>query len=115
MFAIIKTGGKQYKVSPGQKLKIEKLAAPTGGEPRHGRDAKEGDTVSFSEVLLVADGDNVAIGTPHVKGAKVDAKVVQQGRDKKKIVFKYHAKARYRKKKGHRQPFTEVEITGIKH
>lgn len=101
MFAVIKTGGKQYRVAPGQKLKIEKL------------DAEEGAVIHFGEVLLVADGDKVDIGAPFVKGAKVDGKVLAQGRDKKKIVFKYHAKARYRKKKGHRQPFTEVEITKI--
>ncbi len=113
MFAVIKTGGKQYKVSPGAKLRIEKLAAPAGGEPRQGRDAGEGATVHFDEVLLVADGDRVEVGTPNVKGAKVDARVLGQGRDKKKIVFKYHPKSRYRKKKGHRQHYTEVEITKI--
>lgn len=100
-FAVIKTGGKQYKVEPGQKLRIEKI------------DAKEGGKISFDEVLLVADGDKVEIGMPHVKGAKVEAEVLEQGRDRKKIVFKYHAKARYRKFKGHRQPFTEVEIKKI--
>ncbi|MDP3727465.1 MAG: 50S ribosomal protein L21 [bacterium] len=101
MFAVIQTGGKQYKVSPNQKLKIEKLTAPDGG------------TVHFSDVLLIADGEKVEIGTPTLKGVKVDAKVLKQGRDAKKIVFKYHAKARYRKKKGHRQHFTEIEITSI--
>ncbi|MBI4132252.1 MAG: 50S ribosomal protein L21 [Candidatus Sungbacteria bacterium] len=101
MFAIIKTGGKQYKVSPGQKLRIEKL------------NADDGVVVHFPEVLLVADGEKVDIGTPTVKGAKVDAKVLRQGRYDKKIVFKYHRKTRYRKKKGHRQHFTEVEITKI--
>ncbi len=100
-FAIIRTGGKQYRVSPGQKLKIEKI------------DAKAGAAISFEDVLLVADGEDVKIGTPTVKGAKVNAKILVQGRDKKKIVFKYHPKSRYRKKKGHRQPFTEVEITQI--
>ncbi len=112
-FAVIKTGGKQYIVTPGQKLRIEKIAAPVRGEPRHGRDAKDGAKVSFQEVLLVADGAKVEIGTPHVKGVKVEAEVVMQGREKKKIVFKYHSKARYRKKKGHRQPYTEVEIKKI--
>lgn len=100
-FAVIKTGGKQYIVTPGQKLKIEKL------------DAKEGGKISFDEVLLAADGDKVVIGTPKVSGAKVEAEIVKQGREKKKIVFKYHSKARYRKKKGHRQPFTEIEIRKI--
>jgi large subunit ribosomal protein L21 len=101
-FAVIKTGGKQYIVYPGQKLKIEKL------------DAKEGGKISFNEVLLVADGAKVEIGTPAVKGAKVEAEVLKQGRNKKVIVFKYHAKTRYRKKKGHRQYFTEVKISEIK-
>lgn len=100
-FAVIKTGGKQYIVRPGQKLKIEKL------------DAKEGGKVSFDEVLLVVDGDKVEIGMPHLKGARVEAEVAEQGRDRKKIIFKYHSKSRYRKFKGHRQPFTEVEIKEI--
>jgi large subunit ribosomal protein L21 len=99
MFAVIETGGKQYKVAPGQKLKIEKV------------EAKEGDGVIFDKVLLIADGENVKIGAPYVAGAKVEAKVLKQGRRDKVIVFKYHSKTRYRKKKGHRQPFTEVEIT----
>ncbi|MCL5004480.1 MAG: 50S ribosomal protein L21 [Patescibacteria group bacterium] len=97
-FTIIQTGGKQYKVSSGQKLKIEKLDAEKDGK------------VVFDKVLLAADGDSVKIGTPYVEGAKVEAKVLRQARDKKKIVFKYHSKTRYRKKKGHKQPFTEVEI-----
>ena len=101
MFAVIKTGGKQYRVSSGQRIKIEKL------------DAEEGAVIHFDEVLLTADGEKVEIGTPLVKGAKVEAKVLKQGRDKKKIVFKYHRKTRYHKKKGHRQPFTEVEIQKI--
>ena len=101
MFAIIRTGGKQYRVSPGQKLKIEKL------------DAKDGAVIDFDQVLLVAEGEKIEIGTPRVEGAKVDAKVLKQGRDRKKIVFKYHPKSRYRKKKGHRQHFTEIEITKI--
>ena len=100
-FAVIKTGGKQYIVESGQKLKIEKI------------DAKDGGKVLFQEVLLVADGDKIEIGMPIVKGAKVEAEVLGQGREKKKIVFKYHSKARYRKKKGHRQPFTEIEIKKI--
>ena len=101
MFAVIKTGGKQYLVSPGEKLKIEKL------------DAQEGKNFVFDQVLLTDDGKKTEIGTPYVKGAKVEAKVLSQGRAKKIIVFKYHSKARYRKKKGHRQPFTEIEIMKI--
>lgn len=101
MFAIIKTGGKQYLVNPGQKLKIEKL------------DAKEGGKFVFDEVLLVSDDKKTEIGTPYVKGAKVEAKVLKQGRGKKVIVFRYHSKTRYRKKKGHRQHYTEVLIEKI--
>lgn len=100
-FAVIKTGGKQYRVSPGQKLKVEKLIAE-GGE-----------TIRFDEVLLISDGDSLEIGTPTVKGAHVAAKILKQARDRKKIVFKYHSKTRYHKKHGHRQPYTEVEIVGI--
>ncbi len=101
-FAIIVTGGKQYRVSIGQKLKIEKLPLEAGGD------------VSFEKVLLVADGEDVKVGKPTVAGALVTGKVLMQGRARKVIVFKYHSKTRYRKKKGHRQMFTEVEITGIK-
>ena len=107
-FAIIETGGKQYKVAPGQKLKIEKLS------DKEGELIKVGDAVSFDKVLLVADGEDVKVGMPTVSGAKVDAKVVRQGHARTVIVFKYHSKTRYRKKKGHRQLFTEVEITGVK-
>lgn len=102
MFAVIETGGKQYRVSTGEKLKIEKL------------EAKEGDIVTFDQVLLSVDGDNMKLGTPIVAGAAVTAKVIKQGRADKVIVFKYHSKVRRRKKNTHRQPFTEVEITGIK-
>ena len=101
MFAIIETGGKQYKVSPGTRVKIEKVAAPEGGE------------VHFDKVLLVADGAKVSIGAPYVAGAKVSGKVLRQARHDKKIIFSYHSKTRYRKKKGHRQPFTEVEVKKI--
>lgn len=102
MFAIIRTGGKQYLVSPGQKIKIEKI------------DKKEGSEIAFSEVLLLEKGNKLEIGTPLVKGAKVIAKILEQGKAKKVIVFKYKAKKRYKVKKGHRQPFTEVEIVAIK-
>lgn len=102
MWAIIETGGKQYKAAPGQKLKVENL------------DVKEGDVVVFDKVLLVADGEEVKIGTPFLEGAKIEAKVLRQARDKKKIVFKFHSKTRYKKKKGHRQHFTEVEVASIK-
>ena len=100
-FAVIETGGKQYRVSAGDKLKVEKLAAEAGGN------------VSFKNVLLMVDGDKADIGTPHVKGATVEAKVLRDARARKVIVFKYHYKARYRKKKGHRQHFTEVLIEKV--
>lgn len=102
-FVVIETGGKQYKISSGQKIKIEKLAGD--------KDA----VFNFDKVLLTADGDNIKIGAPYVESAKVEAKILKQGRDKKKIVFKYHSKTRYRKKKGHRQSFTEIEIKGVSH
>ena len=101
MLAVIKTGGKQYLVIPGQKLKIEKL------------EKKDGDEVVFDQVLLVEKSNKVEIGTPFIEGAKVTGKVLSQGKGKKVIVFKYRAKTRYRKKKGHRQTFTEVEIKTI--
>lgn len=100
-FAVIKSGGKQYRVSPGQKVKLELL--PNGA----------GDSVAFDEVLLSVDGDKVEVGTPTVSGAKVEGKVIRNARARKEIVFKYHSKTRYRKMKGHRQHFTEVEITKI--
>lgn len=100
MFAIIKTGGKQYKVSKGDVLMIEKL------------DTVE-ENVVFSEVLLMAEGDKVTLGKPVISGATVEAKVVEHGKDKKKMVFKYKSKTRHRKKKGHRQPYTKVQITKI--
>ena len=103
IFAIIETGGKQYRVAAGQKLEIEKL------------EAQPGDAVSFDKVLLTANGDEVKVGAPYVAGAKVEGKLVKQARADKVIVFKYHSKTRYRKKKGHRQAFTEVEIAKISH
>jgi large subunit ribosomal protein L21 len=101
MLAIIRTGGKQYLVSPGQKIKIEKI------------EKKEGSEITFDEVLLLEKGKQIEIGNPLVKGAKVVGKVLGQGKGDKVIVFKYKAKTRYKKKQGHRQPFTEVEILKI--
>jgi len=89
-------------VSPKKKIRIEKI------------EAEEGASFDFDKVLLVVDGESVNLGKPYVEGAKVAAKVLKQGKSKKVIVFKYHAKKRYHKKKGHRQPYTEVEITSIK-
>jgi len=100
-FAVIKTGGKQYIVEKGSRLKIEKL------------DAKQGDKVEFAEVLLYADSKKTEIGKPLLKDAKVEGKVLSQGKAKKVVIFKYKPKKRYKIKKGHRQPFTEVEITKV--
>jgi len=102
MFAVIQTGGKQYKVSEGQSLKIEKL------------DLEAGQPVLF-DALLVADedGKSVKVGTPEVAGAKVTAKVLAQGRAAKVSVIKYKPKVRYRRNVGHRQPFTEIQIEKI--
>ena len=101
MFAVIKTGGKQYFVSPGNKIKIEKI---------NGDIEKE---IEFSEVLLLEKDKNVNIGEPLVKDAKVLGKILRQDKAKKIIIFKYKPKKRYKKKTGHRQEFTEVEITKI--
>ena len=101
MLAVIKTGGKQYIVSPGEKIKVEKL------------ENKEGDEVVFREVLLLEKNKHVEIGSPLVSGAEVTAKVLSQGKAKKVIIFKYKAKKRYHLKKGHRQRFTEVDILNI--
>ncbi|MCD6550320.1 50S ribosomal protein L21 [bacterium] len=101
MLAVIKTGGKQYLVSPSKKIKIEKL------------NKKEGSEIIFKEVLLVQKGKKIEIGNPLVKGAKVIGKVVAQKKDKKVNILKYKPKTRYRKKKGHRQLYTEVEILKI--
>ncbi|HUT96043.1 MAG TPA: 50S ribosomal protein L21 [Candidatus Paceibacterota bacterium] len=99
--AIIKTGGKQYIVSPKQTIKVEKL------------EGEEGDKVEFAEVLLFEDKKIIEIGKPFIKGAKVTATISKQDRGKKVIVFKYKAKKRYQKKAGHRQFFTEVQINEI--
>lgn len=101
MHAIIETGGKQYKVAEGDTLFIEKLPAEAG------------DAVTFRKVLAVIDGDKLTVGTPVVEGAKVDASVVKNGRGKKVIVFKYKPKKGYRRKQGHRQPYTKVQIEKI--
>ncbi len=100
-FAVIKTGGKQYRVAAGDKLRVEKLPVNAG------------DTVIFDEVLLRAEGGVVHVGAPHVAGAKLEAKVLGDVRGEKKIIFKYHPKTRGRRKKGHRQDYTEVQIVKI--
>ncbi len=103
IFAVIATGGKQYKVSEGQVLKIEKILG----------DHKEGDSLTFDQVLLV-EGADTQIGTPTVSGAKVTAKLEKIGRAPKVTVIKYKQKSRYFKKNGHRQPYFEVKIESIK-
>ncbi|MEK7507824.1 MAG: 50S ribosomal protein L21 [Patescibacteria group bacterium] len=100
-FSIIETGGKQYKVAAGSKIKVEKLKTV------------EGDNFVFNKVLLRADGENITVGTPYISGAAVEGKVLAQARSKKVIIFKYHSKTRQRKKRGHRQHFTEVEVTKV--
>lgn len=100
MYAIIETGGKQLKVEEGQTIYVEKL------------DVADGETVTFDKVLFVG-GENVKVGAPFVEGATVTGKVEKHGRQKKIIVFKYKAKKNYRKKQGHRQPFTKVTIEKI--
>ncbi|NLB52462.1 MAG: 50S ribosomal protein L21 [Syntrophomonadaceae bacterium] len=102
MNAVMKTGGKQYKVSEGNILKVEKI------------DAEVGDKITFDEVLFLTDGEgNVKVGNPVVSDAKVIAEVIQQGRDKKVIVYKYKRRKNYHKKQGHRQPFTKIKIEKI--
>lgn len=101
MLAIIKTGGKQYLVKKGDRIKIEKIKG------------KEGKEVGFTDVLLIQKGKKIEIGTPKVKNAKVIGKILKQGKGDKVIIFKYKPKKRYKKKTGHRQPYTEVEIKDI--
>jgi large subunit ribosomal protein L21 len=100
MYAVIKTGGKQYKVEKGDKLRVEKLAGSVG------------DAVTFDQVLMVG-GEALKLGKPLLPGAKVEAKIVDQGLGKKLIVFKFRRRKNYRRKNGHRQPFTALEITNI--
>ena len=102
MYAIIESCGKQYKVAEGDVVFFEKL------------DTEEGKKVTFDKVVLVSDGEKIEVGNPYVKGIKVEGKVVAHGKGKKIVVFKYKAKKNYRRKQGHRQPYTKVEITAIK-
>ncbi len=101
MYAIIKTGGKQYRVAEGDVIMVEKLAAEAG------------EAVVFDEVLAVVDGANTKVGKPLIEGAKVTAKVEKQGKARKILVFKYKAKSNYRRRQGHRQPYTKVVIEKI--
>ncbi|MCV6637564.1 50S ribosomal protein L21 [Candidatus Albibeggiatoa sp. nov. NOAA] len=101
MYAVIKTGGKQYKVAEGDVLQIEKL------------EANEGDTVDFNEVLMITDGENTKVGAPVLEGTKVTATVEGQIRGKKVKIIKFRRRKHHRKQMGHRQYLTEVKITGI--
>lgn len=101
MYAVIKTGGKQYRVAAGDKLKVEKLAGEVGSD------------ITLDQVLMLADGDNVTIGAPLIDGASVQAKVVAHGRGDKVMIFKFRRRKHYRKTQGHRQDFTEIEIGAI--
>jgi large subunit ribosomal protein L21 len=101
MYAVVKTGGKQYRVAAGEKLKVEQIPADVGAE------------IVLNEVLMVADGEAVTMGTPLVSGASVRAKVLAHGRGDKVNIFKMRRRKHYRKSQGHRQNYTELEILGI--
>ena len=101
MYAVIQTGGKPYRVEPGRTLRVEKLEGEAGSQ------------ISFDNVLLVANGDTINVGAPTVAGAKVTGEILEQGRDKKVIVFHLRRRKAYRRKNGHRQAFTAVKITAI--
>lgn len=101
MYAIIETGGKQYKVQNGDQLRVEKLSAEAGN------------TVVFDKVLACGEGSDIKVGTPYLEGLTVEGEVVESGKGDKVIIFKYKAKKDYRKKQGHRQPYTLVEITSV--
>ena len=101
MYAVIKTGGKQYRVAAGEKIKVEKLAGDVGSD------------VVLDQVLMLADGDDVTIGAPLVQGASVQAKVLAQGRHDKVMIFKMRRRKHYRKTQGHRQDYTEIQIEKI--
>jgi large subunit ribosomal protein L21 len=113
-FAVIKTGGKQYKVSEGGLISIEKLKGPARPHQGAGEEYKKGDKISFDKVLLVDDGKNTTVGTPYIIGAKVNAEIVEIGRGKTILVMKYKQKSRYLRRNGHRQPYFKVKITSIK-
>jgi len=101
MYAVIKTGGKQYRVVAGEKIKVEQIPADVGAE------------ISLDQVLMVGEGDTVKIGTPTLAGVTVTAKVVSQGRHPKVTIFKMRRRKHYQKHQGHRQNYTELEISGI--
>lgn len=101
MYAVVKTGGKQYRVSPGEKFKVEQIPADIGSE------------IVLDQVLMLADGDSVTVGAPLVSGASVTAKVLSQGRGKKVTIFKMRRRKHYQKHQGHRQNYTELEVQSI--
>lgn len=101
MYAVVKTGGKQYRVSSGEKLKVEQIVADVGTE------------IVLDQVLMVADGEAVTMGAPLIEGASVKAKVVAHGRGDKVLIYKMRRRKHYRKSQGHRQNYTEIEILGI--
>ena len=101
MYAVIATGGKQYRVSEGDKVRVEKLSGDAGAK------------VVLDNVLMLGNGESSKIGAPVVKGATVEAEIIEQGRDKKVVVFKYKKRKQFRKKNGHRQSFTDLRITKI--
>jgi len=101
MYAVIKTGGKQYRVSSGDLLKVEKL------------DGNVGDTIAFDKVLMTSDGDDVNLGKPYLEDIQVNGRIAEHGKDKKVVVFKYKKRKGYRKKRGHRQDFSLIKIEDI--
>jgi large subunit ribosomal protein L21 len=101
MYAVVNTGGKQYKVQKGETLRIEKIPGEVGS------------SVTFDKVLMVADGENIRVGQPVLENVAVQAQIVEQDKAKKILIFKYKRRKRYRRKNGHRQPFTAIRIDGI--
>ena len=101
MYAVVNTGGKQYKVQKGETLRIEKIPGAVGS------------SVTFDKVLMVADGENIRVGQPVLENVVVQAQIVEQDKAKKILIFKYKRRKRYRRKNGHRQPFTAIRIDGI--
>ena len=101
MYAVVKSGGKQYKVQEGDTFRVEKLPGDVGGE------------ITFDDVLMVADGENVQVGTPRLDNVAVKGPVVEQGQAKKILVFKYKRRKRYRRKQGHRQQYTAIKVDSI--